>query len=92
MKQAQAAAAGMALLALMFTGCSAKTPAGPGPGAAAKPAGEPAASAAPSRSDYVSAGPWFRGSRSRHQVTCRAEGPVRGSAAGPFRVRVVPAG
>ncbi len=46
-KQAQAAPAGMALLALMVTGCPAKTPAGPGPGAAAKPAGEPAASAPP---------------------------------------------
>ena len=31
MKQAQAAAAGMALLALMFAGCPAKAPAGPGP-------------------------------------------------------------
>jgi hypothetical protein len=45
-KQTQAAAAGLALLALMFTGCSAKAPAGPGPAASAVPAGEPAAKAA----------------------------------------------
>ena len=56
-KQTQAAAAGLAVLALMFTGCSATTPAGPGPAASAKPAGEPTASAAPGRSNCASAGP-----------------------------------
>jgi outer membrane protein assembly factor BamB len=56
MKQAQAAAAGMALLALICAGCSATTPAGSGPAASAA-AGKLAATATPGRSTCASGGP-----------------------------------
>jgi len=63
MKQTQAAAAGMALLALISIGCSAKTSAGPA--ASTSPTSEPAASVAPTQSKCASSGPLAPSSSSR---------------------------
>lgn len=56
MKQTPVVAAGLVLLALACTGCSARTSAGPGPSAFTKSSSEPAASAAPTVTNCASAG------------------------------------
>lgn len=76
MKQVQAAAAGMALLALIATGCSAKTPALPRR-APTTPASERAATPAPSRSPCTSARRFAPAS------------PARRSAAGLWPQRLI---
>src|SRR5262249_10766266 len=56
MKQTPVVAAGLVLLALACTGCSARTSAEPGPSAFTKSSSEPAASAAPTVTNCASAG------------------------------------